>query len=146
MHLIGAHEPEVADFDKAFRQHMLQIAPEKLRNLKTASFLLFRFIILISKRNRCIVMERQIPLIRHRRAEDVRREILNHLPPVTRRFAMHHPVYIPAPDIFRHLQIEFRMSFLQRLSEQILEPQSRRVDLHQKLLVSDLDPVFVIFR
>ena len=91
-------------------------------------------------------MERQIPLIRHRRAEDVRREILNHLPPVTRRFAMHHPVYIPAPDIFRHLQIEFRMSFLQRLSEQILEPQSQRVDMHQKLLVFDLDPVFVIFR
>ena len=43
--LIGAHQAEVADFDKAPGQDMLQITPEKLHDLKTASlsFLSFHY-------------------------------------------------------------------------------------------------------
>lgn len=144
MPLVGAHEAEVADFDKTVRQDMLQIAPEKLHDLKTTRLSFFRFIIFVSKRNRRILMERQGPLIRHRCSKDVRRKILNHLPPVPRRFAVHHPFLIP--DFLRNLQIEFRMPFLQSLSKQGSEPEGQRGHMHQKLLVFDLDPFFVILR
>lgn len=144
MPLIGAQETEVAYFDKASGQDMLQITPEKLHDLKTASLSFFRFIFLVSKRNCRIVMERQVPLIRHRRSKDVRREILNHLPPIARRCAVHHPVLIP--DFARNLRIEFRMPCLQSLSEQGSEPEGQRVYMHHKLLVFDFNPFFVILR
>ena len=89
-------------------------------------------------------MERQLPLIRHRRSEDVRREILNHLPPVARLFAVQHPVLIP--DRIRNLRIEFRMPFLQSLSEQGSEAEGQRVHMSQKLFTFDLNPFFVILR
>ena len=92
MPLIGAHQTEVADFDKTMRQDMLQISSDKLHHIQVAGFSFFGLVIFIGKRNRLIVMERQVTMIRHRRSKDVRRDILNHFPPVACRFTVNHPV------------------------------------------------------
>ncbi len=142
MSLIGAHESEVADFDKAFGQDMLQDHCDQIQRLWTARFSFHGLVVLIRERNRAILMKCQVPLIRHRRSEDIGREIRNHLPPVACRFAVHHPFLIPG--FCRNLRIKFRMSFFQLLLKHILEPESQRVDMRQKLLVFDFDPVFAI--
>lgn len=144
MPLVGAHEPEIADFDKAFGQDMLQKSSDQIQRLRTARFSFPGLVVFIRERNRAILMKRQIPVIRHRRPEDVRRKILNHLPPVACRFAMHHPFYLPAPDFFRHLRIKFRMLF-QSVLKQHFKPESQGRHMRQKLLVFEFDPVFAVF-